>query len=100
MFQVKPFLQAYLDKTLDVRGETSRLFISLNKPFADIVSTTDRNIFIAAMNSADIDTSKFKPHSSRSSSTAVPGLTLHQILAMGCWRAASTYYRYYDAEQM
>ena len=84
-------------KTGDVRAGDSRLFISLNKPFGSIQTTTVRNIFIQAMDTAGIDIKKFGPHSARASSSSAPGLSLKEILAMGQWRQASTFFRYYEA---
>jgi len=39
------------------------------------------------------DTKQFGPHSSSSA----PGLSLKEILSMGHWRQASTFFRYYEA---
>ena len=90
-------MQAYLDRTEEQRSEENRLFISLNSPFSSVTTSTIRNIFISAMEQAKIDTSKFGPHSARSSATAAPGLSLKQILAMGCWKNKSTFKKHYQA---
>ena len=50
------------------------------------------------MATADIDINQFKPHSARSSVTAAPGLTLKEILKLGCWRQESTFRRFYEAK--
>lgn len=91
-------LETYLDKTKEMRNDSSNLFISLYKPYGSLSTVSVRNSFVSAMKHAGIDVSKFSPHSSRSSSTAVPGLTLQEILAMGCWKRISTFHRYYEAD--
>ena len=62
------------------------------------MSTTIRNVFLAAMATANIDVKQFGPHSSRASVTSAPGLKLKEILSLGCWRKISTYRRHYEAE--
>ena len=69
-------LEAYLEKTSESREADSSLFISLNRPFKAVKTVTVRNIFLDCMDKSGIDISIFKPHSARSSVTAVPGLTL------------------------
>ena len=97
LLQVKPVIELYLERTAANRTDNSRLFIGLVKPFTSVKSTTIRNIFVSAMEKAEIDTQRFKPHSSRSSATAGQGLTLKAILQLGCWKNSSTYHRYYEA---
>jgi hypothetical protein len=87
-----------MERTSDLRGESSRLFISLNKPHNSIATVSIRNIFIFAMAKANIDISVFGPHSARASASSTPGLTLKEILKMGCWKQSSTFKRYYEAD--
>ena len=97
--QIKPLLETYLEKTAHQRdGSTNNLFISLNKPHQPISTVTVRNSFIEAMAKAKIDINKFGPHSARSSASSAPGLSLKEILSMGCWQQASTYRRFYSAD--
>lgn len=96
--QIVPILRAYLEKTEHQRCESSKLFVGLNRPHSNLKSVTIRNEFISAMEKANIDTSKFGPHSARASVSSAPGITLKEILSLGCWRNASTYRRFYSAE--
>ena len=92
---MKPFLDQYLEKTQDSTSEN--LFVSLYRPFNSLTTVSIRNIFVYAMQSAKIDTSLFGPHSARASASSSPGLTLKEILKMGCWKNESTFRRYYEA---
>jgi len=96
--EIKPVIALYLERTAQHRNESSKLFVSLVKPYENIQSVTCRNIFLDAMAAAGIDTSRFKAHSARASVTSAPGLTLKQVLELGCWRQASTFKRFYEAE--
>ena len=68
--QIKPFMDAYMEQTSDLRSESSWLFISLNKPHNSITTLT----FLCS------------------------ACTLKEILKIGCWKNTSTYKRYYEAE--
>ena len=98
MLQIEPVLKEYLLKTQQHRDEDSKLFIAIKKPYGSIKTVTCRNLFLEAMATADIDIKQFKPHSARSSVTAAPGLTLKEILKLGCWRQESTFRRFYKAK--
>ena len=98
IFQVKSILEAYSERTAEQRDGQSGLFISLNRPFGTVKTVTTRNIFIYAMGIANIDISIFGPHSARASVSSAPGLSLKQILELGCWRSASTFQNHYQAE--
>lgn len=96
--EVKPILEAYFERTSDQRDDNSGLLIALIRPFGTLSTVTTRNIFIYSMGVANIDTSSFGPHSARASVTSAPGLSLKQILKLGCWRNASTFRKHYEAE--
>ena len=101
-------LSDYLERTKPLRdyyekaeGEPPvNLFISNCKPYQCVSSSTLAKWLLIAMDKAGIDTTRFKAHSSRSSSTSAmrnKGCSLAQVLKKGFWSDRSrTFCIYYD----
>ena len=89
----------YKERTSTLR-DSNLLFVALKRPYDCLKPCTLRLLFIRAMQQAGIDTEVYTPHSARRSVTAVPGLTMEEILQLGCWRKESTYRQFYEAVEM
>ena len=67
---VTTLLKEYLNRTARLRGKHSQLFISYVKPFGPASHDTISRWFKTVMQQADINTTKFKPHSTCAASTS------------------------------
>ena len=63
-------LKEYLTRTQSIRGSESQLFISYNRPFRRVSRETISRWFKVVLTDFGIDTSRFKPHSTRAASTS------------------------------
>ena len=97
-------INAYLKLTNPLRAtEFSPLFISTKKAKNSIyhdpvVKRTVANWVLKMLDLSGIDTTKFKPHSLRSSSTskvANEGINVGDILSMGNWSSESVWQKFY-----
>ena len=71
----------------------------LFQPYQPVKSTTLAKWFLAAMESAGIDTAFYKAHSARAasySSMLSRGQNLGQILSRADWSRAKTFYTFYN----
>ena len=67
---VVTLLKEYLSRTASLKGKHSQLFISYVKPFSPVSRNTISRRVKTVMQRAGIDTTKFKPHSTRAASTS------------------------------
>lgn len=77
----------------------TQLFISTQKPFNPVSTSTISRWVKELMRDAGIDTEMFTPHSIRSASTSAAkrtGTPLNTILAAAGWTRESTFRRYYN----
>ena len=78
----------------------SRLFISNNKPYQPVQSSTLAKWLLLTMDRAGIDTTLYKAHSVRSASAMqmkLVGMSLTHILARAHWSETSrTFAEFYD----
>ena len=87
----------YLDRTKDIRGHITRLFLTTKPPIKIASRDTLRRWTKEFMGAAGINLSLFSPHSTRaaSSSKAVLKLPLSTILATVGWARESTFAKFY-----
>ena len=91
-------LKAYEDHTVPYRGDETRLFLALIKPYRAVTSSTIARWLKSLLAAAGIDTSVFAAHSVRgaSSSTAANlGITTNDILKAAGWSSESVFQRFY-----
>ena len=97
---VKTTLNIYLDRTEQWRGETKKqLLLSYVSPHNEVCSSTVSGCIKKILNLAEIDTSIFKGHSSRSaaiSGAGLAGASIAEILNMGSWSSESVWQNYYN----
>ena len=92
------YLQRYLHVTQSLRGE-KRLFISHRKPNEKVSKDTTARWIKTVMMNAGVDTSVFKPHSTRSAAVskanaaAVPISNILNTAGWGNARAFAVYYK-------
>lgn len=92
-------LTEYLRKTHDLRGSEKQLFISYQKPFMKVSRDTISRWTKQVMKAAGIETTIFKPHSTRAASTSAANrstTTLDEIMDTAGWASASTFAKFYD----
>ena len=91
-------LRMYLDKTKDLRGEETRLFVSFIRPHKAVTSSSIARWLKAILEEAGIDTSIFGAHSTRgasASAAAKAGVTTGDILKAANWNSESVFQRFY-----
>ena len=93
-------LEDYINRTSRYRTEngTHLVFLSVDNPHKPVIRATLTKWILKMLNSAGVDTHKFKAHSLRSASSskvANLGLKLIDILENGNWTNESTWQRFY-----
>ena len=92
-------LKLYIEKTAALRGQHSQMFISYVQPHLPVSKDTISRWIKSVMVEAGIDTTVFKPHSTRaaSSSAAVrDDVPIDQILKSAGWSNCNTFKKFYD----
>jgi integrase len=92
-------LRCYLERTLEKRVSETQLFISFCKPHKRVASDTVSRWIKSVMKAAGIDTTRYKPHSTRSASTSAAarvGVTIDNILSCAGWSNCETFARFYN----
>lgn len=92
-------LKEYLTRTQSLRGSESQLFISYAKPFRKVSRETISRWVKFALTASGIDTSRFKPHSTRAASTSAASnasVSLDDILHTAGWSSESTFAKFYN----
>ncbi|XP_067664507.1 uncharacterized protein [Haliotis asinina] len=91
-------LRAYLDATLDLRGEEKQVLISFQKPHKKVGTSTIARWIRQVLAAAGIDTSVFCAHSARaaaSSAASVAQVPITDILRTAGWTSAQTFAKHY-----
>ena len=91
-------LKAYEDRTAPYRGDETKLFLALIKPYRAVTPSTIARWLKSLLAAAGIDTSVFAAHSVRgaSSSTAANlGITTNDILKAADWSSESVFQKFY-----
>ena len=93
-------LKEYLTRTQSLRGSESQLFISYNRPFKRVSrDTISCWVKLVLTDSGIIDTSRFKPHSTRAASMSAASnasVSLDDILHTAGWSSESTFTKFYN----
>ena len=88
----------YIHATQPLQGDSSHLFTSFIKPHHPITSPTVARWLKEVIHEAGIDTSIFKTHSTRASSTSAAanlGISTNEILKVADWSTSYTFQRFY-----
>ena len=98
-------LQEYINRTKEIRGSNSQLFLSYIKPFRPVTKATIARWVKMVLNDAGIDISTYSAHSSRAAATShakQQGLSLSEIMKTAGWTSSSVFERFYHKpkEQM
>ncbi|XP_067682740.1 uncharacterized protein [Haliotis asinina] len=91
-------LRAYLDATLDLRGEEKQVLISFQKPHKKVGTSTIARWIRQVLAAAGIDTSVFCAHSTRaaaSSAASVAQVPITDILRTAGWTSGQTFAKHY-----
>ena len=94
-------LKEYVRRTRDLRGELDFLVLTTVKPYRQASHDTIGNWVTKTLSESGIDTTSFKPHSTRSASTSKYlslKIPVEQILKKADWAAESTFRVYYDKQ--
>ena len=92
-------VKEYLEKTKQLRKDTTAMFISTTKPHKKVSRDTISRWFKVAMTKAGLDMSLFTAHSVRSASTSAAGranVPLQTILKTAGWSRQTTFSKYYE----
>ncbi|CAH3176796.1 unnamed protein product [Porites lobata] len=92
-------LQEYLIRTSNLRGSCSQLLICHCKPHGPASKDTISRWLKQVMLDAGINTSVFKPHSTRSAATSAAksaDVPLDEIMTTAGWRSSSVFAVYYN----
>ena len=92
-------LEQYITDTKDLRGEISKLFISIIKPHKTVNKGSISRWIKATLTLAGIDTFKFKPHSTRAASTSSADratVPITSIMKAASWEIAETFATFYN----
>jgi len=90
---VYTMLEEYLHRTSSYRGSCLQLLLCYTKPFGPASKDTIRRWLKEVMMQSGIDTTLFKPHSTRSASTSKAvsnSVPINDILTTAGWRSTST----------
>lgn len=93
-------LEAYLEKTNILRGNTKALFITTVKPHGPASKDTVSRWITNVLSKSGVDTQKFTTHSTRHASTSAAkaaGVNIASIKATAGWsKESSVFARFYD----
>lgn len=96
---VATILDEYLDRTSSLRGEEQQLFISYVKPHHGVSKDTIARWIRTVMQKAGIDTTLFKPHSTRAASTSKAhscNVSLSAVMKAASWRSDCVFNTFYN----
>ena len=92
-------LEEYLTRTKSLRSSESQLFISYNRTFKRVIRDTISRWVKLVLTDSGIDTSRFKPHSTRAANTSAASndvCSLDDILHTAGWSSESTFAKFYN----
>ena len=95
------YIDLYIDKTKDIRGDESQLLISFVKPHKAVSTQTVSRWILEVLSQAGIDTKTFSGHSTRSASSSkakARGVPIGEILKRGFWSQSTTFEKFYHKE--
>ena len=91
-------MSLYIERTKQLRGTATQLFIAIIKPHLPVSSSTIARWLKKVIGDSGIDTSVFKAHSVRSATTSaasMQGVTTEDILKAADWSTESSFQRFY-----
>ena len=91
-------LRLYLDKTMLLRKEETRLFVSFVKPHKAVASSTIARWLRMMLELSGIDSSIFGAHSTRGHCSPRGAVTTEDILRAADWSSESVFQRFYHKE--
>ena len=94
-------LEEYVQRTNSIRNNESQLFISFAKPHKKVSKDTIARWTKHVMSLSGIDTSVFKPHSTRAASTSKASkcsVPISHIMSAASWASDSTFHKFYKRE--
>ncbi|XP_031555133.1 uncharacterized protein LOC116292034 [Actinia tenebrosa] len=92
-------LKEYINRTKQLRGSETKLFISYVKPFKPVSRDTISRWTKTVLDKSGVDTNVYKAHSTRAASTSKASrgnVPIDQIMANAGWKSAETFYKFYD----
>ena len=99
---VVELLRAYIERTASLRKSTKQLLICYVVPHGPASKDTISRWIRQTMKDAGIDTSVFKPHSTRGAATSAAkaakaaNVPIREIVNTAGWRSDSTFAKFYD----
>lgn len=96
---VVELLTAYIERTASLRKSTKQLLICYVVPHGPASKDTISRWIRQTMKDAGINTSVFKPHSTRGAATSAAkaaNVPIHEIMNTAGWRSDSTFAKFYD----
>ena len=92
-------LEVYMDVTKDLRGNNTRLLLSLVPPHTNVTTSTVSRWVRSVLKEAGIDVTTFSSHSTRSAATSfakAKGLSIDEIRSAAGWANSSTFAKHYN----
>ena len=92
-------LEAYIDRSKPIRGNTTALFVSTKKPHKRVTTSTLSRWMKCMLEASGIDVKIFKGHSVRTAAASAAhkaGASIRDILKAGNWKRESTFNRFYN----
>lgn len=92
-------LKEYLKRTKPLRGTETKLFVSFTKPYKRVSRETLSRWIRTVMTSAGVDTTIFKPHSTRAAATSkakTASVPIQEILKTAGWSSSRCFDKFYD----
>ena len=92
------YLTEYLKKTLEIRGAEKSFFLTTQKPHTQPSADSVSRWIKTVLNHAGVDTSHFKPGSTRAASNSKAlrqGTPINEIMRNAGWSRESTFTKYY-----
>ena len=91
-------MQEYVTRTVDLRGNQRRFFISHQKPYKEISRDTPSRWLKKTLELAGVNTEKFSAHSTRAATTSAAkamNMPIDFIMQSAGWPQESTFGKYY-----
>ena len=91
-------MTSYILKTKRIRN-SDRVFITNTPPYEAIKPMTLNGWILTTMEKAGVDISQFTPYTTRHASASAAlqrGLSLDEVLSLGCWSTPSTFIKHYN----
>ena len=92
-------LNQYIDRTSSLHGEEQQQFISYAKPHHGVSKATISRLIRTVMQKAFVDTTIFKPHSTRAASTSKPrscDVSLPAVMKAASWSSDCVFNTFYN----